>query len=70
MQFPPANAFSPFYSWDAYMGLVATAFRRQGHGIDVAAIMQTIGTENLGSKVGVAATVHPRARIRALVCPG
>ena len=41
---------------DAYMGLVATAFRRQGHGIDVAAIMQTIGTENLGSKVGVAAT--------------
>jgi len=53
---PPANAFSPFYSWDAYMGLVATAFRRQGHGIDVAAIMQTIGTENLGSKVGVAAT--------------
>jgi hypothetical protein len=53
---PPANAFSPFYSWDAYIGLVATAFRKQVHGIDVTAIMQTIGTENLGSKVGVAAT--------------
>jgi hypothetical protein len=53
---PPANQFSPFYSWDAYLGLVATAFRKQRHAIDVAALIQTIGTENLGSKVGVAAT--------------
>jgi len=53
---PPANEFSPFYSWDAYLGLNATAYRKGAHGIDVAAIIQTIGTENLGSKVGVAAT--------------
>lgn len=52
---PPSRAYSPFYSWDTSLGLDATAFRTGAHGIDFAAIIQTVGTENLGTRIGVGA---------------
>jgi hypothetical protein len=52
----PAREFSPFYAWDAFVGLDVTAFRRGVHEIDVDAIVQTVGTESLGRHVSVGAT--------------
>jgi hypothetical protein len=52
---PPHNRFSPFYSWDAHVDLDLTVFRKGPGAINVNTIMQTIGTENLGSKVSVGA---------------
>lgn len=53
---PPDNVFSPFYSWDAHMAVDATIFRRASNAIGIAATFQTVGTENLGSKVSVGGT--------------
>ena len=53
---PPENSFSPFYSWDAYLGLDVTAFRKGVHGVELATILQTVGTENLGERVSVGGT--------------
>jgi hypothetical protein len=67
---PPENVLSPFYSWDAHMTLRLTAFRRGRGALDVLGLIQTIGTENLGSRVSVGGTgyilglgyVHRRTR--------
>lgn len=48
--------FSPFYSWDADMGIDLSAVRKGNHAVDVAALIQTVGTENLRSKISVGAT--------------
>jgi len=53
---PPANDFSPFYSWDADMQMDVAVFRRGRGAINFASLFQTIGTENLGSKVSVGGT--------------
>ncbi len=51
-----AADFSPFYSWDADMGIDLSAVRKGNHAVDVAALIQTVGTENLRSKISVGAT--------------
>jgi hypothetical protein len=53
---PPDNVFSPFYSWDAQMALNATVFRKTSSAVYVSSLFQTVGTENLGSKVSVGGT--------------
>jgi hypothetical protein len=53
---PPGNIFSPFYSWDAHMALGVTVFRKGSGAVDFSGVFQTIGTENLGSKVSVGGT--------------
>jgi hypothetical protein len=53
---PPSNEFSPFYSWDAEMGFDVGAVRMGPHAINAVGLIQTVGTENLGSKVSVGAT--------------
>jgi len=56
---PPAkNVYSPYYSWDAEMGLDLTVFRRGANAVDFLAVFQTAGTENLGGKVGVGGTAY------------
>jgi hypothetical protein len=52
---PPSRPYSPFYSWDSRLGLDAMAFRTGDHGIDLAAIIQSVGTENVGSRIGIGA---------------
>ena len=53
---PPRNRFSPFYSWDAEMALNLTLFRKGPGAVRFRGVMQTLGTENLGSKVSVGGT--------------
>lgn len=53
---PNARAFAPFHSWDAAMNLDATVFRKGVHGVNATTIMQTEGTENLGSQISVGVT--------------
>src|SRR5262245_37082838 len=53
---PPRNKFSPFYSWDAWMALDITVFRRTPGAVSFTGIMQAIGTENLGPQVSVGGT--------------
>jgi hypothetical protein len=53
---PPKNIFSPFYSWDAHMASSLTVFRKGPGAVNFSAVFQTIGTENLGSKVSVGGT--------------
>jgi len=56
---PPAkNVYSPYYSWDAEMGLDLTVFRWGANAVDFGAVFQTAGTENLGAKVGVGGTAY------------
>jgi hypothetical protein len=50
---PPENVFSPFYSWDAHMALNLTALRKGAGAIDITGFFQSVGTENLGSRVSV-----------------
>jgi hypothetical protein len=52
----PANIFSPFYSWDAHMTLNLTVVRKGASAMTWGAVFQTVGTENLGSKVSVGGT--------------
>jgi hypothetical protein len=52
---PPSRVYSPFFSWDALLGVDATAFRKGPHGIDIAAVIQSVGTENLGSRISIGA---------------
>jgi len=53
---PPANVFSPFYSWDAHMALNLTVVRQGSSEVNVSSMFQTVGTRNLGSKVSVGGT--------------
>lgn len=53
---PPENRFSPFYAWDAHMTLALTVFRKGSSAVQFTALFQTVGTENLGSKVSVGGT--------------
>jgi hypothetical protein len=53
---PPDNDFSPFYSWDTHMDLSLTTYRKGAGAIDISAFFQTVGTENLGSRVSVGGT--------------
>ena len=53
---PPRNIFSPFYAWDAHMALSLTVFRKGSGAVNFSAVFQTVGTENLGSKVSVGGT--------------
>ena len=53
---PPKNKFSPFYAWDAHMALGLTVFRTGSSAVQFTGLFQTIGTENLGSKVSVGGT--------------
>lgn len=53
---PPENVFSPFYSWDAHMALSLTTFRKGSNAVNIAGFFQSVGTENLGSKVSVGGT--------------
>ena len=53
---PPKNIFSPFYSWDAHMALNLTVFRKGPGAVSFQGIFQSVGTQNLGSKVSVGGT--------------
>ncbi|HEX7798252.1 MAG TPA: hypothetical protein VF456_28005 [Vicinamibacterales bacterium] len=53
---PPTNDFSPFYSWDAEMALNFSAVRHGSDAVDASALIQTVGTQNLGSRVSIGAT--------------
>lgn len=53
---PPANDFSPFYSWDGEMALSFTAVRHRSDAVGASALIQTVGTRNVGSRVSVGAT--------------
>ena len=53
---PPKNKFSPFYAWDAHMALGLTVFRKGSSAVQFTGLFQTVGTENLGSKVSVGGT--------------
>jgi hypothetical protein len=53
---PPENVFSPFYSWDAQMALSLTTFRKGAGAVTIAGFFQSVGTENLGSRVSVGGT--------------
>jgi hypothetical protein len=53
---PPENVFSPFYSWDAHMALNLTTFRKGSGAVNIAGFFQSVGTENLGSRVSVGGT--------------
>jgi hypothetical protein len=53
---PPDNPFSPFYAWDGHLDLQATVFRVAVSSVAVRSVIQAIGTENFGQRVGVAAT--------------
>jgi hypothetical protein len=53
---PPENVFSPFYSWDAQMALSLTTFRKGSGAVNIAGFFQSVGTENLGSRVSVGGT--------------
>jgi hypothetical protein len=53
---PPGNRFSPFYSWDAEMALNVTMFRSGAGELDFGSLFQTVGTENLGSRVSIGGT--------------
>ncbi len=53
---PPANAFAPYYSWDAQMGLDLTVARNGANAVDFTTVFQTVGTENIGSRVSVGGT--------------
>ena len=50
------STFSPFYSWDARMALNLTVVRQGSRAVGISSMFQTVGTENLGSKVGVGGT--------------
>jgi hypothetical protein len=53
---PPETPFSPFYSWDAHMA-VDVPLARMGPGtVSFTGTFQTVGTENLGSRVSVGGT--------------
>lgn len=52
---PPDNDFSAFASWDADLNFNVSAMRRGPHGLDIGALVQSIGLEVPGSRVGVAA---------------
>ena len=53
---PLKNVYSPYYAWDAAMALDLTVFRKGQGAVDFGAVVQTAGTENLGSQVGVGGT--------------
>ncbi len=53
---PPQTVYSPYYSWDASMGLTITVFRAGPRAFEFSGVFQTVGTENLGSRVGVGGT--------------
>jgi len=52
----PDNVFSPYYSWDGRLSLRLTVLRRGAGALKVTALVQTVGTENLGTRVGVGGT--------------
>ncbi len=53
---PPKNIFSPFYAWEAHMTLSLTVVRKGPGAVNFQGIFQSVGTENLGSRVGVGGT--------------
>ena len=53
---PPASAFAPYYSWDAQMGLDLTVARNGANAVDFTTVFQTVGTENIGTRVSVGGT--------------
>jgi|SRR5579864_1442229 len=53
---PPANAFTPYYSWDAQMGLDLTVARNGANAVDFTTLFQTVGTQNIGTRVSVGGT--------------
>ena len=53
---PPRDDFSPFYSFDASLGLNITLMRRGPHAVDFVAVVESVGTESLGSRIGVGGT--------------
>lgn len=49
----PRNDFSPFYSWDARLDLDVTLLRVGRHAVDFVTLVESVGTENLGSRISV-----------------
>jgi hypothetical protein len=52
----PETEFSPFYSWDAHLGLDLTIVRSGRNAVNFVGIFQSVGTENLGSQISVGGT--------------
>jgi hypothetical protein len=53
---PPSSAYSPYYSWDTHLAFDATMTRRGRSAVEFAGMVQTAGTENFGSRIGVGGT--------------
>jgi hypothetical protein len=49
----PSNVYSPYYSWDARFGLNVVIYRRGKHAAEFHGVMQSAGTENFGTRIGV-----------------
>lgn len=49
----PSNVYAPYYSWDAKLGFNVVVYRRGGHAAEFQGVMQSAGTENFGSRIGV-----------------
>jgi hypothetical protein len=45
--------FSPYYSWDARLAFDTVVVRRGRQGLEFAGVVQSAGTENFGSRIGV-----------------
>jgi hypothetical protein len=53
---PPDSEYSPFYSWDAFIGFRVSAVRRGPAALQFRGFIQAVGTQNFGSRVGVGGT--------------
>ncbi len=53
---PPANAFSPYFAWDAHMATGVTLYRKGQHEMLFGSVFQSVGTESIRSRVSVGGT--------------
>jgi len=52
----PQTEFSPFYSWDAHFAFDVTVVRAGRHSVAAETMFESVGTEKLGSRIGVGGT--------------
>lgn len=55
------NVYSPYYSWDARLAFDAVVFRHGPNSVQFGGLVQSAGTENFGSRIGVGGTGYVMA---------
>ena len=53
---PPETDYTPYYSWDTDVAMDITLFRKGAGAVNFGGVVQTVGTEPLGSQIGVGGT--------------